>query len=120
MMDDQMKEKIKTGLWSAIGGAIAGAIILAIIGFNWVGWVTGDTAQKMVKDAVVDRLASIGVAQFQQDPNREERLKELKKIDSWKRGDYVKEKGWATMPGDKSPDSNVADECARRFMELAK
>ncbi len=122
-MDVQMKEKITIGSWSAIGGAIGGAIILAIIGFNWGGWVTGDTAQKMVEDAVLDRLAPICVAQFQQDPNREERLKELKKLDSYginNRSGYVKKQGWATMPGDKSPDNKVADECVGRIMEFAK
>ena len=114
------KEKIKLVAWGAIGGAI----VLAIIGFALGGWVTGGTAQEMAKkmadEAVVDRLAPICVAQFQKDPNKEERLKELKKLDSWKRGDYVKEQGWATMPGEKEPDSEVADECARRLVEPEK
>ena len=123
MMDVQMKEKIKIGVWGAIGGAIGGAIILAIIGFNWGGWVTGGTAQKMVEDAVVDRLAPIAVAQFQQDPNKEEKLKELKKLLSYgmgDRSDYVIKQGWATMPGSKSPNREIADEVVKRLMELAK
>ena len=33
-------EKIKLGSWSAIGGAA----VLALIGFNYGGWVTGGTA----------------------------------------------------------------------------
>ncbi len=114
------KEKLKIGVWSAIGGAV----VLAIIGFGFGGWVTGGTAQGMAKEmaekAVVDRLAPICVTQFMQDPNKEERLKELKEIDSWKRGDYVKKQGWATMPGEKEPDSQVANEVARRLMELKK
>ncbi len=114
------KEKIKLLVWGAIGGAI----VLAIIGFAWGGWVTGGTAQKMAKEmadeAVIDRLAPICVAQFQQDPNKEERLKELKKLDSWKRGDFVEKQGWATIPGEEEPDSNVATECARRLVEPKK
>ena len=114
------KEKIKLVAWGAIGGAI----VLAIIGFAWGGWVTGGTAQEMAKkmadEAVVDRLAPICVAQFQQDPNKEKRLKELKKLDSWKRGDYVKKQGWATIPSEKEPDSKVVDECARRLVEPKK
>ncbi len=110
------KEKIKLLVWGAIGGAI----VLAIIGFAWGGWVTGGTAQKMAKEmadeAVIDRLAPICVTQFQQDPNKEERLKELKKLDSWKRGDFVKKQGWATIPGEKEPDSKIANECARRLL----
>ena len=114
------KEKMKPVAWGAVGGAI----VLAIIGFALGGWVTGGTAQRMAKEmaheAVVDRLAPICVGQFQQDPNKEERLKELKKLDSWKRGDYVKEKGWATIPGEKEPDRRVAEECARRLVETEK
>lgn len=110
------KEKIKPLVWGAIGGAI----VLAIIGFAWGGWVTGGTAKEMAKEkadkAVVDRLAPICVTQFQQDPNKEERLKELKELDSWKRSDFVKKQGWATMPGDKEPDTEVAGECARRLL----
>jgi len=76
------------------------------------------TAEATAEKAVVDRLAAICVVQFQQDPNREERLKELKETDSWKRTGYVEERGWATMPGDESPDRKVANECARQLMEL--
>ena len=119
-MNKENKEKIKIGVWVAIGAAI----LTMIIGFNLGGWVTGGTAQsmaeEMAEDAVVDRLAPICVTQFLQDANKEERVKELKKLDSWKRGDYVKEKGWATMPGEKEPDSQVADKCAERLMELKK
>jgi len=114
------KEKLKIGVWGAIGGAI----IFAIIGFGFGGWVTGGTAQEMAKGmtekAVIDRLALISIAQFMQDPNREERLKELKEVDSWARDDYVKKQGWATMPGEKEPDSQVAYEVARRLVELKK
>ena len=112
------KEMIKPFVW----GMVVGAIVLLIVIFS-TGWVVTSgsakaKAEEMAKQAVVDRLAPICVAQFQQDQNREERLKELKELDSWKRGDYVKEQGWATMPGEKEPDSKVAEECARRLMEL--
>ncbi len=104
--------KIKVGFWSAIGGAI----VLAIIGFNWGGWVTGGTAEGMAAEAVVDRLTLICVAQFNQDPEQAQKLKELKKTDSWVRDNYVEKQGWATMPGEKKPDSNVAGECASQIM----
>ncbi len=114
------KEKLKIGVWSAIGGAI----VLAIIGFGFGGWMRGSTAQEMAKEmaekAVLDRLAPISVTQFMKDPNKDARLKELKELDYWKRGDYVKKQGWATMPGEKEPDKEVANECARRLMELEK
>ena len=49
-------ERIKPVLWGAVGGAI----VLAIVGFNWGGWVTGGTAVAMAKEtaatAVAERL----------------------------------------------------------------
>ncbi len=112
--------KIKPYLWSAAGGAV----VISIIGFSLGGWVTAGTARRtaieMAETAVVDRLAPICVAQFLQDPNREERLKELKKLDSWNRADYVKEQGWAIMPGEKESDYKVANECARLLVEFEK
>jgi hypothetical protein len=42
----------------------------------------------------------------------------MKSEDSWKRGEFVQKQGWATMPGEKAPDSGVADECARRLSEF--
>ncbi len=109
-------DKINLGFWSAIGGAI----VLAIIGFNWGGWVTGGTAQAMAEEmavkAVVDRLTPICIAQFNQDPEKDQKLKELKKTDSWERDTYVEKQGWATMPSEKKPDSKVATECASQIM----
>ena len=111
-------EKINLGFWSAIGGAI----VLAIIGFKWGGWVTGGTAQAMAEEmavkAVVDRLTPICVAQFNQDPEKDQKLKELKKTDFWERDSYVEKQGWATMPTDKKPDRKVAAECASQILEV--
>ncbi len=117
------KEAIKPFLW----GMGVGAIVLLIVIFS-AGWVvTSGSAQakaeEMSENAVVDRLAPICVAQFQQDPNKEERLKELKKRDSYgqdNRRDFVEKQGWATMPGAKEPDSNVSVECVNRLVELEK
>jgi len=114
------KEYIKPFAW----GMAVGAVVLLIVIFS-AGWVvTSNSAKAMAQEisekAVLDRLAPISVAQFLQDPNRKERLKELKEIDSWKRGEYVQKQGWAIMPGEKESDWNVANECARRIMELKK
>ncbi len=109
-------EKIKLSLWGAIGGAI----VLAIVGFAWGGWVTGGTAQEMAENAVVDRLAQICVEQFNQDSEKDQKLKELKEKSSWMRSDYVQNKGWATMPGEKNPDSKVAKKCADLVMQLSQ
>ena len=103
-------------------GAVGGAIVLAIIGFTWGGWVTGSTAQEMAEElaqkAVVARLAPICVEQFNQDSEKDRKLKELKETDSWQRDDYVKKQGWATIPGEKEADSAVAAKCAGMLGEL--
>jgi hypothetical protein len=106
--------------WSWVGSVI----LTMIIGFAWGGWVTGGTAQtlaqKMAEDAVVKRLAPICVIQFKQAPGKDQKLKELEKTDSWQRSEYVEKQGWATMPGEEKPDSNVASECARLLMLIGK
>jgi hypothetical protein len=114
------KEYIKPFVW----GFVVGAVVLLIFVFV-TGWVvTSGSAQtkaeEMAEEAVLKRLTPICVAQFMQDPNKEDRLKELKETDSWKRGDYVKAQGWATMPGEKEPDSKVAYRCVELIMELEK
>jgi len=96
---------------------VASVVVTLIIGFTWGGWVTGGTAREMAKvmaeDAVVRRLAPICVVRFEQDPGKDQKLKELKEMSTWQRGEYVKKQGWATLPGEKEPDSKVADECAK-------
>lgn len=96
---------------------VAAAAVTMIIGFSWGGWVTGGTAGMMAKamaeEAVAKRLAPMCVVRVQQDPNKTERLKELRDTSNWQRSDYVKKHGWATMPGEDQPDSKVADECAK-------
>jgi hypothetical protein len=100
------------------GFAVAAVVLTLIVGFNWGGWVTGGTAQAMANDAVVQRLAPICVAQFDQDPGNQQKLSELKAKRSYQRDDYVIEQGWATLPGDQKPDSKVADACAKLLMRI--
>ena len=113
-------EVIKPALWGAIGGGI----VLAIIGFAWAGWVTGSSAQKMAEElaqnTVVARLAPICVEQFNQDSEKDLRLKELKEVGDWKGRNYVEEQGWATMPGENEADSQVAAKCAELLAELGQ
>lgn len=78
-------------------------------------------ANRAVEDAVVERLASICVAQFNQDPLNTQKLAELiGKNSSVQRAIYVKDQGWATMPGEAAPDNQVAAECARQLMLLER
>jgi hypothetical protein len=108
-------EKMKFGLLSAAGGAI----VLAVIGFNWGGWVTTGSAEAMAKEiaanAVAERLGSICVAQANRDLQKGQKLNEMKGQDAWEIGRYIEKQSWAIMPGDEKPDSRVADACAKQF-----
>lgn len=113
----KMKPSKTTMVWIVIGTII----LTMIIGFSRGGWVTGGNSQLFAErsssDAVVDRLALICVAQFNEDPQKEEKLAELKElILSNGRLNYVKEQGWATMPGETEADNRVASECARQLL----
>jgi hypothetical protein len=105
------------------GSAVGGAILLAVVGFNWGGWVTGGSAAAMAKesaaDAVTERLGSICVAQFNSDAQKLQKLKEMKEKDSWDKGRYIETQGWAIMPGEDKPDSRVADACAKQLTDKA-
>ena len=111
-----MKENIKPLIW----GIVVGAIGLLIVVF-WSGWVvTNSTAEaqgkQLAKEAVLEQLVPICVAQYLQDPNKVERLAELEDKRYWQRDDYVEEIGWAKMPGSKSLVRGVADKCAKQII----
>jgi hypothetical protein len=109
----------------AVGGAVAGAVVIAIIGFS-AGWVvTSGSAHEMAEQqgekAVIAALTPICVAQFKSQAQdvRTTKLAALKGESSWARGDFVEKQGWATMPGAKEPEDEVAGACATELMKLA-
>jgi hypothetical protein len=108
---------IKPAVWGAIGGAVSSMII----GFTWMGWMLGSTADRIaaerVDSAVIVALTPACVASFMQQPNVGAKLIEFHKIESWKQRQLVEEGGWATPRGGKSPNSGLANACAE---ELAK
>jgi hypothetical protein len=116
---DTAKQTKSTTFWIAVG-----AIVLTLyLGFSQGGWMLGGNAQTMAvaaaEDAVVARLAPICVAQFNQDPLNAQKLTELQVLTtSSRRSTYVKDQGWATMPGEAASDNQVATECARQLMLL--
>jgi hypothetical protein len=102
---------------------LAAIVLTMLVGFNWFGWMRGSTAQNQAdvsaRDAVVQRLATICVAQFNLDPTKEQKLIELQATSSYDRAKYVTTQGWATMPGDEKPDNRVADACAKELMLIS-
>jgi hypothetical protein len=120
-----MNARIPQWFKPAVTGGIAGAVVIAIIGFS-AGWVvTSGSAHAMAEQqgekAVIAALTPICVAQFKgQTPEiRTTKLAALQGESSWARGDYVEKQGWATMPGSKEPEDEVADACATELMKFA-
>ncbi|MBW1866625.1 MAG: hypothetical protein JRI38_02610, partial [Deltaproteobacteria bacterium] len=50
----------------------------------------------------------------------EEKLKELGKINSWKRAEFIEKGGWDKMPGQETADSAVSRACADGLELLIK
>jgi hypothetical protein len=96
---------------------VLAAVLTMVVGFTWGGWVRGVTAQSIAdtraEDAIVKHLAPICVFQSREDPANAEKIKALKELSMYERGDYVTKQGWANMPGGEPADSRVAEECAR-------
>ena len=115
-MKPETAGKVKFGVW----GLIFGAVIAMIIGFAWGGWSTKGTSQKMTGEALLASQAAICVAQFMKEPNHEEKLKELEKLDSYYRAEFITKGGWDKMPGQEKADPSVAQACATGLEVLMK
>src|SRR5688572_1849071 len=107
-MKPETEVKVKYGVW----GLILGAGIAMIIGFNWGGWTTKGTSQQMTDSAVLTTRAAICVAQFAKAPNDQQRLKELKAINTWERAAFIEKGGWDKMPGEANANAAVSRACA--------
>jgi hypothetical protein len=107
-------------LKQAVWGVIIGSVGTMIIGFSWMGWVLGGTAERMAAErsntAVIVALTPSCVASFLQQPNAAVKLAEFRKVDTWRQGQFVEQGGWATPRGG-TPNSGLASACAE---ELAK
>ena len=105
----------------AAWGVVLGAVGTLIIGFSWLGWTLGSTAERMAVEransAVVSALTPSCIARFMQQPNAVVKLAEFQKIESWKQREFIEIGGWATPRGEKTPNAGVANACAE---ELAK
>jgi hypothetical protein len=71
-------------------------------------------------DAVVQRLAPICVYQFNQDPAKDQKLIAFNEAKPYQRDDYVRDQGWATMPGEEEPDRKVSDACANLLTQISQ
>ncbi len=103
--------------------AIAVVVLTIFLGFSQGGWVTAGTANRMAEiksqDVLLERLAPICMAQFDEDPQRAQKLDELTALTtSVQRTRYVKDQTWAIMPGEAAADDRVAAKCAEQLTTL--
>lgn len=105
-----------------IWACVISVVLTIVIGFNYGGWVTANAAERaaqtMANEAVVQRLAPICFAQFEEDPDRDSKLTEMSEQGDSQRVRYIQEQGWATISGETRPDRNVANACASLILEL--
>jgi hypothetical protein len=89
---------------------------MMIVGFTWLGWTLGSTAETMAQEratkAVVAVLTPVCVENFLQQPDATVKLGEFQKIAAWQQNQFVEKGGWATAPGSPTPNAAVARACA--------
>jgi hypothetical protein len=95
---------------------VAAIIATIVIGFGWGGWVTGGTSQAMAAtagDNARGQLASvICVDRFKAAPDAAAKLVAFKAMsDSYKQRQFIEAGGWATMPGQTTPNSLGVQGC---------
>ena len=109
---------IKPALW----GAVIGAIGIAIVGFSQFGWRTAGSAEQFAQDradsAVVAALVPFCVLKAQQDPDKAMLAKLHAEDSSYTRSNMVTKAGWATVGGDTSPDSALANACSQKLHDM--
>ena len=103
--------------------SLLSVVVVVVLGFTWGGWMTEGGAQKeaqtMTKNAVIERLAPICVAQFNQDPASALKLEELNGMSSYQQAQFVSDQGWATISGQEKPDRQVANACTKMILEMS-
>jgi hypothetical protein len=100
---------------------VLGSVATMFVGFAWLGWTLGSTAERMAADrtnaAVVVALTPSCVTEFMTQPGAAAKLAEFQKIESWRQLEFIEAGGWATPRGDTTPNAGLATACAE---ELAK
>ena len=107
---------VKPAFW----GIVVGAVGIMILGFAWWGWVLGSTAEQMAKaradEAVTGILVPICVERFMGQADAAAKLVAFQNTASWQQSQLIERGGWATMAGNKDPNTAVARMCAQQLV----
>jgi hypothetical protein len=99
-----------------VQGVVIGSLVTMALGFGFGGWQFQRNAERRadlrVDAAVVAVLTPICVDNFKHASDAAATLVALNATDSWHRDTFVEKGGWATFPGNKEPNSAVAEACA--------
>jgi len=98
-------------------GFVVGSVITMIVGFTMDGWNRGTTVEQKIASAsqstIIKTLAPICADKYLQAAKSDAGMKaKLESVNSWNRDQYLYKTGWATFPGGKDPDMDVAQACA--------
>ena len=112
--------RVPMNLKPLIQGAVLGAIACAVIGFTWGGWVTGGTARKdaviAAHDATVTALAPLCAERFRAQGDASDRMADLAKASTWERSRVLEKSGFASLPGSKTSEPDLARACVELLM----
>lgn len=97
-------------------GAGLGAIALAVVGFNWGGWMTARAAEelsyKQSTAAAALALTPYCVSKSKDDPKAIDILADIERNTStYKKREFIENAGWATPLGAEKPNRFLADAC---------
>jgi len=111
--------KFKPAAW----GFVVGSIVTMIVGFNWGGWTTGSSTDRIAMErsatAVTAALVPVCLEKSKADPAAAKKLGELKALtSSYDQRDAVVKDGWATV-GAGEANRDVAEACASQLMKVA-
>ena len=111
---------VKPGVW----GGVIGALGVMILGFSWLGWTLGSTAETLAHNrasaALVAAFTPLCVERFMQQPDAPGKLIEFQHTTAWRQQEFVAKGGWATLPGSTEPNTHVARACAGQLLKTNK
>jgi len=105
----------------ALWGAVLGSIVTMIVGFAWLGWVLGSTADRIARErtdaAVVSAMTPGCVARFMAQPDAAQKLAELRQHDAWKQREIIEAGGWATIGEATTASAALATACSEQLLK---
>ena len=114
-----MKIWLKPALW----GFVIGSVVTMIVGFNWGGWTSSGTTDRIAMErsatAVTAALVPVCLEKSKADPAAVRKIRALRALSSsYDQRDAVAKDGWATVGGGEA-NRDVAEACASQLLKTA-